>query len=57
MLAALNAVLLGTYSAIVGDDGVDAATVLFFGLLLTVLIVLFDRFRPADAVARPPTPA
>ncbi len=57
VLAALNAVLLGTYSAIVGDDGVDAATVLFFGLLLTVLIVLFDRFRPADAVARPPTPA
>ncbi len=46
-LAALNAVLLGGYAAIVGDEGVGLATVLFFGLLFTVLIVLFDRYRPA----------
>ncbi len=50
VLAAVNSALLGTYSAIVGDDDVGLPTVLFFGLLLTVLIVLFDRFRPATGV-------
>jgi hypothetical protein len=53
VLAAVNSVLLGTYSAIVGDDDVGLPTVLFFGLLLTVLIVLFDRFRPATGVTAP----
>ena len=44
-LAALNVVLLLTYAALVSDNGVNRALAIFFGLLLTMIIALFDRFR------------
>ena len=43
MLAALNSALLGVYAGLLGND-VNRSLVLFFGLLLTVIIVLYDRF-------------
>jgi hypothetical protein len=47
-------VLLTVYASLVGDGEVDRSLALFFGLLLTILIVLYDRYRPAtrgDALA------
>ncbi len=43
VLAAVNSVLIGTYSALLGSD-VNRSLILFFGLLLTMIIVLYDRF-------------
>jgi hypothetical protein len=54
VLAVVNTVLLVVYSSLVGDGDLDRTLALFFGLLLTVLIVLYDRYRPAtrsDALA------
>ena len=45
VLAVVNTVLLLTYAALVSDDGINRALSLFFGFLLTMIIVLFDRFR------------
>ncbi len=42
-LAAVNSILLGIYVALLGND-VNRSLVLFFGLLLTMVIVLYDRF-------------
>ncbi len=42
-----NAVLLSVYAGLVGDGRLERGVSLFFGLLLTVQIVLFDRYRPA----------
>jgi hypothetical protein len=47
VLAIVNTVLLVVYSSLVGDGELDRSLALFFGLLLTVLIVLYDRYRPA----------
>lgn len=49
-LAILNTMLLIAYASIVGDGEIDRSLALFFGMLLTVLIVLYDRYRPAAAV-------
>jgi hypothetical protein len=48
VLGAMNTVLLSAYASLVGDgDGeVDRWLALFFGLLLTILIVLYDLYRP-----------
>ena len=35
--------LIGTYSALLGSD-INRSLVFFFGLLLTMIIVLYDRF-------------
>ncbi len=52
VLAIVNTTLLIAYAAIVGDSEVDRSIALFFGLLLTVLIVLYDLYRPATAVTQ-----
>jgi hypothetical protein len=46
VLAIVNTVLLVVYSSLVGDGDLDRTLALFFGLLLTVLIVLYDLYRP-----------
>jgi hypothetical protein len=51
VLAILNTVLLIAYASIVSDGEIDRSLALFFGLLLTVLIVLYDRYRPVTAIA------
>jgi len=43
VLAVVNSGLLGTYAALLGG-GVNGSLILFFGLLLTLVIVLYDRF-------------
>ena len=43
VLAAVNSVLIGAYSALLGSD-INRSLVFFFGLLLTMIIVLYDRF-------------
>ena len=42
-LAVVNSVLIGAYSALLGSD-INRSLVFFFGLLLTMIIVLYDRF-------------
>ena len=44
VLTVLNAVLLGVAAQIIGD-GLNRGLSLFFGYLLTMIIVLYDRFR------------
>jgi hypothetical protein len=46
VLAIVNTLLLTVYASLVGDGEVDRSLALFFGLLLTILIVLYDRYRP-----------
>jgi hypothetical protein len=43
VLAAVNSVLLGLYVGVLIDD-VNRSLVLFFGVLLTMIVVLYDRF-------------
>ena len=43
VLAAVNSAVIGLYTALLGND-VNRSLVLFFGLLLTMIIVLYDRF-------------
>ncbi len=50
VLAAVNSALLGIYAALLGND-VNRSLVLFFGLLLTMVIVLYDRFLGERATA------
>jgi hypothetical protein len=57
VLAAANAALIGTYSAVVGDGRLDRGITLFFGLLLTLQLVLFDRYRPVAGDGEPGTSA
>lgn len=45
VLGAVNTALLTVFANLVGESGVNRATAWFFGLLLTMIIVLFDRFR------------
>ena len=54
VLGVANAVLLSTYASLVGDGRLGRRVSLFFGLLLTLQIVLFDRYRPARDAAAPP---
>jgi hypothetical protein len=48
VLGAANTLLLSGYASVVGDGELDLSLALFFGLLLTVLIVLYDLYRPAS---------
>jgi len=43
VLAVVNSALIGTYAVLVGNS-LNRSLVLFFGLLLTMIIVLYDRF-------------
>lgn len=45
VLAGVNTVLLSVLASLAGDGSVNRAATLFFGLLLTLIIVLYDRFR------------
>ncbi len=45
VLAVFNTAVLTVYARIVGESGLNRVGAWFFGLLLTVIIVLFDRFR------------
>ena len=56
VLAVVNTVLLTGYANLVGETGVNRATAWFFGLLLTMIIVLFDRFRSERLARIPPAP-
>jgi hypothetical protein len=44
VLTVINALLLSVIAEVVGD-GIDRSLSLFFGYLLTMIIVLYDRFR------------
>jgi hypothetical protein len=57
VLAVVNTALLGGYSAWVGEDRLNRAAAWFFGLLLTMIIVLFDRFRDHRRTMLQPTTA
>jgi hypothetical protein len=48
-LALVNSALIGTYAALLGSD-LNRSLVFFFGLLLTMIIVLYDRFLADRAV-------
>ena len=52
VLAIVNTVLLIAFASLVGRSGIDRSLALFFGMLLTVLIVLYDRYRPTVAVTQ-----
>ncbi len=54
-LAALNSVVLFTYAALLSDE-VNRSLVAFFGLLLTMVIVLYDRYV-GERAANPATTA
>ena len=54
VLAAVNSALLGIYAALLGND-VNRSLVLFFGLLPTMVIVLYDRFLGMRAATATPT--
>jgi hypothetical protein len=56
VLAVVNTSLVTVYSRLVGEDGVNRATAWFFGLLLTMIIVLFDRFRTERLARLQPAP-
>ena len=59
VLAAVNSAVIGLYTALLGND-VNRSLVLFFGLLLTMIIVLYDRFlgeRAARTAAAATDPA
>jgi hypothetical protein len=43
VLAAVNSALIGSYAALVGE-GLNRSLAAFFGLLLTMVIVLYDRY-------------
>jgi hypothetical protein len=43
VLAVVNTLLIGTYAALVGGS-LNRSLAAFFGLLLTMVIVLYDRF-------------
>jgi len=45
VLAVFNTVLLTGFASVVGESGLNRVMAWFFGLLLTMIIVLFDRFR------------
>ena len=51
VLAAVNSAVIGLYAALLGSD-INRSLVLFFGLLLTMVIVLYDRFL-GDRTANP----
>jgi hypothetical protein len=43
VLAVVNSALIGTYAALIGSS-LNRSLAFFFGLLLTMVIVLYDRF-------------
>ena len=44
-LAVVNAIVLAVFAAMVSDGGINRGASIFFGMLLALIIVLFDRFR------------
>jgi hypothetical protein len=56
-LGAVNTLLISVYASLVGDGDLDRSLALFFGLLLTVLIVLYDLYRPSAKVTTATTAA
>jgi hypothetical protein len=56
-LALVNATLLSVYATLVSDGRLERTTSLFFGLLLTVLIVLYDLYRPVTEPSADVTPS
>jgi len=56
VLVGINSAVIGLYSALLGDR-VNRSLVLFFGLLLTMVIVLYDRFTGERAEREPIDPA
>ncbi len=55
VIAAVNSALVSTYASLLGN-GLNRALTLVFGVLLTVVIVLYDRFR-AEYIARTEPPS
>lgn len=55
VIAAVNSALVSIYASLLGD-GLNRALTLVFGVVLTVVIVLYDRFR-AEYIARTTPPA
>jgi hypothetical protein len=58
VLAVVNSALIGTYAALIGSE-LNRSLAFFFGLLLTMVIVLYDRFvgeRSALPEDRPAAP-
>ncbi len=56
-LAVVNTVLLTGFATLVGETALNRVTAWFFGLLLTMIIVLFDRFRAERLDRIQPGPA
>lgn len=45
VLAVINTALLAIYASLVGESGLNRTVAWFFGLLLTLIITLYDRYR------------
>jgi hypothetical protein len=54
VLAVVNSVLIGTYAVLVGGS-LNRSLAFFFGLLLTMVIVLYDRFIGQRTADSPPS--
>jgi hypothetical protein len=54
VLAVVNSVLIGTYAVLVGGS-LNRSLAFFFGLLLTMVIVLYDRFIGERTADSPPS--
>jgi hypothetical protein len=50
----VNSVLIGTYAVLVGGS-LNRSLAFFFGLLLTMVIVLYDRFIGQRTADSPPS--
>ncbi|MAT07065.1 MAG: hypothetical protein CL424_18690 [Acidimicrobiaceae bacterium] len=53
-MAAVNAGIMAAYWLFFRRDSVDEGAAVFFLLLLTLIITLYDRYRPLRAAAYPP---
>jgi hypothetical protein len=54
VLAVVNSALIGTYAVLVGSS-LNRSLAFFFGLLLTMVIVLYDRFIGERTAENPPS--
>jgi hypothetical protein len=54
VLAVVNSALIGTYAVLVGNS-LNRSLAFFFGLLLTMVIVLYDRFIGERTAENPPS--
>ncbi|TDT17986.1 hypothetical protein BDK89_3600 [Ilumatobacter fluminis] len=53
-MAAVNAVIMATYWLFFRRNSVDEGAAIFFLLLLTLIITLYDRYRPLRSATYPP---